>query len=115
MLTSIWCAFLNVYFSTLEPSGMAPNKAFSEVRFIPRESLVDMLLLIACWMGSCQCQWQLSVGCQCQCERDRTRRSVRRFADPFPLPRGRAQCDTSWIVSYRFFLDATKTTLKFEP
>src|ERR1700730_13594369 len=66
MLTSIWCAFLNVYFSTLEPSGMAPNKVFSEVRFIPRESLVDMLLLIACWMGSCQCQWQLLVGCQCR-------------------------------------------------
>jgi hypothetical protein len=47
MLTSIWWPFRNVNLSTLEPSGMVPNKVFSEVRRAAGGSFVDMLLLIA--------------------------------------------------------------------
>ena len=47
MLTSIWRPFRKVYLSTFEPSGMVPNKVFSEVRRAAVGSLVDMLLLIA--------------------------------------------------------------------
>ena len=78
MLTSIRCAFVKVYLSTLEPSGLVPKRLCSEVRFVVGAFICRHKELIRCGSdrgkGGRSRRWSVVGGqrgikkCQCQCQ-----------------------------------------------